>query len=383
MSAFDRDQAEWGLMHDEKTKRCPMTPVQVVNDVFDAVAGTLYDKQKLDPSIASNARSTSLFSHRPTRSSSDEGRIGIEIDGAEFLFPSRLSGDRANRIFALILAAKLSHDFSWSKYENKKYSVDSFRPIALSFNTIKEALLARQEMQILQRDCRTEVERNALKHVIIQTLSDGFPKDLCIPKSRKKKKGRLNVSVDAKKGLLVVVQPTDYNQEFDPARPSVNSVNDFQKTISSALIQHTPVVVISPRFLSYGETEAPDNEIYQNGFQQASYYGGKEPPRGPQPFILRDFSPPSYCWIGDALSIASDEHYRNNISTRLILTNSVMDEDHPWHIYATSSKRRNSSDRNTVNGKNSIPPSVYLASTRSASGRPTSAIMNRILQKLQ
>jgi hypothetical protein len=31
-------------------------------------------------------------------------------------------------------------------------------------------------------------------------------------------------------------------------------------------------------------------------------------------------SPPSYCWIGNALSIGSDEQ------TRVILTNSVMDE---------------------------------------------------------
>ena len=151
MSTPDRifgkdDCTEWGLIHQEKTKKCPMTPVQVVNEVFDAIAGTLYDKQKLDPAIVSNARSNSLYSHRPLRSSSDAGRIGIEIDGAEFLFPSRISTKRAQRIFSLILAAKLSHNFSWKEYEDQDYSADSFRPVALSFNTIKEALLARQEM---------------------------------------------------------------------------------------------------------------------------------------------------------------------------------------------------------------------------------------------
>ena len=283
------DRNEWGLVHDENTKRCPMTPVQVVNDVFDAIAGTLYNKQKPDPSIASNARSNSLFSYRPTRSSGEEGRIGIEIDGAEFLFPPHISANRAQRILSLILAAKLSHDFSWNEYENEDYPTDSFRSVALSFNTIKEALLARREMQLLQRKCRTEVERNAFDHVIIQTLSDGLPKDLYIPKTAKRKKGRLrNLSVDPKKGLLVVVEPTDFNRDFDPARPSLNSLNDFQKVMTSALIQRTPVVVLSPRFLTYGETEAPDNELYQSGFQKASYYGGKEPPRGPAPFILRD-----------------------------------------------------------------------------------------------
>jgi len=385
MSASDRtfgkdDHTEWGLVHNKNTKRCPMTPVQVVNDVFDAIAGTLYNKQKPDPSIASNARSNSLYSHRPTRSSSDEGRIGIEIDGAEFLFPSRTSANRAQRIFSLILAAKLSHDCSWNEYENENYSADSFRPVALSFNTINEALLARREMQILQRDCRSDVERDSFNNVIIQTLSDGLPQDLFIPKAAKKRHGRLkNISVNAKKGILVVVQPTDFNEDFDPARPSLNSLNDFQKTMMCALIQQTPVIVLSPRFLSYGETEAPDNEIYQNGFQQASYYGGKEPPRGPTPFILRDFSPPSYCWVGDALSVTSDEQYRTNISARLILTNSVMNEDHPWHIYASSNTKRQSSASNTGNDDKPIAQSVYLASTRSAAGRPTRAIMNRIL----
>ena len=285
----DDDHTEWGLSYQRNTKKCPITPVQVVNDVFRAIAGTLYDKQKPDPSIASNARSNSLYTHRPTRSSSADGRIGIEIDGAEFLFPSRTSAARAQRIFSLILAAKLSHGASWNEYEDQDDFTRSFRPVALSFNTIKEALLARQEMQILQNDCRTEKERDAFNHIIIQTLSDGLPKDLYIEKTKKRKHGRLkNLAVNATKGLLVVVQPTDFNQEFDPARPSLNSLNDFQKTMTSALIQHTPVVVISPRFLSYGETEAPDNEINQNGFQQASFYGGKEPPRGPAPFILRD-----------------------------------------------------------------------------------------------
>ena len=37
-------------------------------------------------------------------------------------------------------------------------------------------------------------------------------------------------------------------------------------------------------------------------------------------------SPPSYCWVGDALSVASNEQYRESLYPRLILTNSVMDE---------------------------------------------------------
>eukprot|EP00531_Pseudo-nitzschia_arenysensis_P020707 CAMPEP_0116151180 /NCGR_PEP_ID=MMETSP0329-20121206/19955_1 /TAXON_ID=697910 /ORGANISM="Pseudo-nitzschia arenysensis, Strain B593" /LENGTH=392 /DNA_ID=CAMNT_0003647767 /DNA_START=252 /DNA_END=1430 /DNA_ORIENTATION=- len=384
MSSFDRtfgndDQTEWGLMFNENTRRCPMTPVQVVNDVFDAIAGTLYDKQKPDPSIASNARATGLFSYRPTRAPSDEGRIGIEIDGAEFMFPSKIAPERAQRIFSLILAAKLSHDCSWSKYEEEEYPSKSFRTIALSFNTINEALLARQEMQMLQRNCRTDAERNAFDNIIVQTLADGLPEVLYAPKTKKRVSRTTKLAVQPKKGLLLIVQPTDFNDAFDPARPSVHSLDDFQKSTTAACIQKTPVVVLSPRFMSYGDSEAPDNQIYQSGFQQASYYGGIEPPRGPAPLLLRDFSPPSYCWIGDALSVASNDQFLQNLS-RVVLTNSVMDEDHPWHIYAASGMRRRSSNKNsTADGRRSIPESVYLASTRSTSGRPTWAIMNKIL----
>eukprot|EP00535_Pseudo-nitzschia_heimii_P008593 CAMPEP_0197176190 /NCGR_PEP_ID=MMETSP1423-20130617/2201_1 /TAXON_ID=476441 /ORGANISM="Pseudo-nitzschia heimii, Strain UNC1101" /LENGTH=362 /DNA_ID=CAMNT_0042625523 /DNA_START=127 /DNA_END=1215 /DNA_ORIENTATION=- len=358
-----------------------MTPDQVANDIFDAIAGTLYKKQKLDPSIASNARSNSLYSHRPTRSTSDEGRVGIELDGAEFLFRSRISPDRAQRIFSLILAAKLSHDVSWNEYEDEDHTINSFRPVALTFNTIKEALLARREMQILQNDFHTEIERSAFDYVIIQTLSDGLPQDLFIPKSVKRKHGRLrNLAVDPKKGLMLVVQPTDFNQDFNPARPSLNSLNDLQKMATCALIQQTPVVVISPRFLSYGQSEAPDNEIYQSGFQQASFYGGKEPPRGPTPFILRDFSPPSYCWVGDALSVSSNERHRDKRAPRMILTNSVMDEDHPWNVYVSGNDQKHSSENtDRKHSKNTEFQAVYLASTRSASGRPTKATMNKIL----
>lgn len=376
----EEDETGWDIMHHQSTVRCPITPVQVVSDAFDAIAGTLYNKQKPDPSIASNARSNSLYSHRPTKSSSDEGRIGIEIDNAELLFPVQLSANRAQRILALLLAAKLSNDLSWNEYENECHSADSYRPIALSFNTIKEALLAHREMQILQRDCHSEVERDAFNHVIIQTVSEGLPKGLFMATSSKKKHGRLkNISVNPRNGLLIIVQPTDFNQDFDPARPSINLLDNFQKMTTRALIQETPVIILSPRFLSYSETEAPDNEIYQSGFQKVSYYGGKEPPRGPSPFLLRDFSPPSYCWVGDALSVESDKQYRGNVFAKLILTNSVMDENHPWHIYASSIERRQSSGSDNVNGKKSICQSVYLASTGSASGRPTRALMNMIL----
>mmetsp|Transcript_8380 Transcript_8380/g.20704 ORF Transcript_8380/g.20704 Transcript_8380/m.20704 type:complete len:456 (-) Transcript_8380:29-1396(-) len=378
------DCKEWGVMHEDTTRQCPLTPVQVVNEVFHAIAGTLYEKQKLDPSIVSNVRSKGLYNYRPLRSAGQDGRIGIEIDGTEFLFPWRVSKERAQRIFSLILAAKLSRNASWSEYETEKdCSPGSSRPVVLCFNTIKEALMARQEMQILQRDWSKKSKRDAFSHVVIQTISDGIPSDLhARKKGTRKYRSLKSISVNATKGLLLIVQPTDFNRDFDPARPSLHSFDDFQRMVACAYVHETPVVVLSPRFLSYDESDAPYNEINESGFQQASFYGGQEPPRGPSLFILRDFSPPSYCWIGDALSVGSDDHYGKNRADRLILTNSVMDEGHPWHIYASKTQRSpagTTSTSTSANRKKHIPGSIYLASTRSSAGRPTRALMERIL----
>jgi len=299
---------EWGIKQYQANYRkgCPTEPVQVVNDAFDAIAGTLYNKQKLDPVVASNARSNSFYNHRPIRSSSDSGRIGIEIDGADFF---------SLRHFSLLLAAKLSNFDSWRKFEKEEYDNDngtddinnnssfsSNRPVVLSFNTIKEALLASREMQILQINCRNKRKREAFNHIVIQTLHDGIPKEL--KQKRKYSNNNDYLVVDATKGLLVVVQPTDFNQEFNPPAPSINTIDDFQKTTACALLQQIPVVVLSPRFLSYDGSESHEsktkknddydtinNQIHhnQNGFfQQANLYGGKEPPRGSALFILRD-----------------------------------------------------------------------------------------------
>ena len=338
---------EWGITYYKENAynteaKCPTEPIQVVNDAFDAIAGTLYNKQRLDPAIAHNARSNSLYTHRPTRSSSDAGRIGVEIDGAEFLFASssseniptttstnkrtrtRIGPNSSQRRISLILAAKLSSNYSWREYEknnndNKKSKSvsSSYRPVVLSFNTIKEALLARREMQFLQNNCTKKREREAYNHIIIQTISDGIPKALHRKRKYSNSNNDDNYAVDATNGLLIVVQPTDFNQEFNPPVPSLNTINDLQTTIACAFIQQLPVIVLSPRFLSYGENENNNkkrnrstnyydddddddeyksidnihNQIYhnQNGFfQQASFYGGTEPPRGPAPFILRD-----------------------------------------------------------------------------------------------
>lgn len=320
---------EWGLeKNDQARATAPMTPDFVVDESFHTIAGTLNDHQKFDPAIASNSYSRSIFDHRPLRSSSSAGRIGIEIDGAVHLFPDarRISPQRAIRRLALLLAAKMASSRSWSRYENSA-SENEFRPVVLCFNTIKEALLASQEMQFFQKSSSVR-ERQAFDHVIIQSISDGLPRVLH-SKSESKRRRRQQQRVDPTKGILMVVQPTDIYNEFSPPVQSINTITSFQKVIACAFLHQVPVVLLSPRF-SHDILDPLDNSINQNSFQKAAYYGGKEPPKGPSPWVLRDFFPPSYCWITTIheCNLNKSTNSRESFSRHslLTITNSVMDE---------------------------------------------------------
>ena len=77
---------EWGITKDSVTE-FPDTIERVIDTTFDAIAGTIYNRCAMDPNVASNARSTSIFTYRPVRQKFDSGRIGVEMDGVEFLFP--------------------------------------------------------------------------------------------------------------------------------------------------------------------------------------------------------------------------------------------------------------------------------------------------------
>lgn len=324
------DFEEWGLEKNDKAKgSAPMTATSVVNESFDAIAGTLYDQQKLDPAIASNAYSRAIFDDRPLRSTSSAGRIGIEIDGAQHLFPDvhRLSRNRATRRVALMLAAKMASSSSWSTYE-KGSSITDFRPIVMCFSTLNEALLASREMQSLLRACSSTRQRKAFDHVVIQSLSDDLPKIL-LSESEKKYRHLSKLRVSPLRGLVLVVQPTDFNAESTPPAPSLHTLTNFQRMVACAYLQQIPVVALSPRFSTDARNDPSDcNAGNQNSFQRAGYYGGQEPPKSPSPWVLRDFFPPSYCWVTTSHSIEGlneDKSSRRSVCL-VTLTNSVMHE---------------------------------------------------------
>jgi hypothetical protein len=345
-------RAEWGVNKEEEItdQVFPYTADAVIDQAFQAIAGTLYQTQKMEPSIASNARSQSIFDYRPTRRERDSGRMGVEIDGAQHLFPGdhNMTPGGATRRLSLMLAAKISMDSSWEEFENESEDDDSDsdsvrtspqegtrRPVAVYFNTIKQALMASRELQSLKRaelgeDC-AEGLASSYDHVSIQCLGDKIPKALRRDRSERRRYGGLTQGyVNVTHGFILVVQPTDYNNEYRPPGPAVGSIGSFQQLAAQASIEEVATVAISPRFLSNkNHFEGWD----QSGYQQSSIYGGVEPPKGPTPWIMRDFTPPVYCWVGNAVSlrISRDQKFDKNggcYLSRVALMQTVMDRGH-------------------------------------------------------
>lgn len=373
---------EWGLSRDYP-QEFPSTVDEVVDAAFLAVAGTLSESQRMDPNVASNAMSKSIFTQRPVRNKSDIGRIGLEIDGVEHLFPGphRLTPASGIRRIALLLAAKLSSEESWMPYEHaKQMNSSKSRPVALCFNTIKQALIASNDLKQLELDHANGLGRHGVvspfENIRIQCIHDGVPKELRLnPLRRRRNNGLADGYVDASKGFLLIVQPTDYNFEHKPPGPAVDAIGNLQRLVAQASVEELPIIVLSPRFLS---NESPYGGWDQSGYQQSATYGGIEPPKGPTPWIMRDFTPPVYCWIGDALKLNKPPSARFDADckeycylSRMAMSHSVMDSGHPWNIFVAKDCTHPNEKRSTEY--------LYLASTRSASGRPTRALLRRIL----
>jgi hypothetical protein len=376
---------EWGVSRD-KPQDFPDTAQAVVEQAFLAIAGTIYKTHRLDPRIASNAVSRSIFDHRPTRKERDAGRMGIEIDGAQHLFPNnKLSSERATRRLSLMLAAKLSVNSSWKDYEDdnevarnsKAPKAPSHRPVVVYFTTINEALMASQELKLLRLDeSKTKTKKTAYNKVKIQCLGDDIPKSMCLdPSERRRYRGLSDGHVNATQGIIIISTPTDYNSEYIPPGPVIGTVAAFQRLVAQASIQELPTIAVSPRFLS---NDTPFYGLDQSGYQQSSAYGGIEPPKGPTPWVMRDFTPPLFCWVGNALSLSVPRHrgieHADEVScclSRVALTQSIMDDDHAWHLFSATECHHGSVRLPTSYG--------YLASTRSANGRPTKDLIKKIL----
>eukprot|EP00560_Eucampia_antarctica_P001794 CAMPEP_0197841654 /NCGR_PEP_ID=MMETSP1437-20131217/46304_1 /TAXON_ID=49252 ORGANISM="Eucampia antarctica, Strain CCMP1452" /NCGR_SAMPLE_ID=MMETSP1437 /ASSEMBLY_ACC=CAM_ASM_001096 /LENGTH=217 /DNA_ID=CAMNT_0043451445 /DNA_START=1137 /DNA_END=1787 /DNA_ORIENTATION=- len=79
----------------------PETLYALARSAHAAIAGTLNQKQSLDPNIASNAMSKSILDYRPVGFAAhppgrDIGRLGIEIDGLRHLYKEKYNNNNNN-----------------------------------------------------------------------------------------------------------------------------------------------------------------------------------------------------------------------------------------------------------------------------------------------
>lgn len=290
----ERFSNDWGIQQIQGPRvEFPSTIEDVTEQAFEAIAATLYGKQRMDPNLVRNAvKGDTVHGRRPVRSHKDSGRIGIEIAGAKYLFvkSARLENLSpevtavvdafALRRVALTLASKLTRGH-WIGFEPKPQSPKYHRPVILYFNQVKQALAASQDLSLLRRKAMLSDCPGIYDNITIVSMSGDakIPKELCNGHQKQRKHTMLpSGGVDPSRGILVFVQPTDYNEESRPPGPAVGAFEAFQKLVACAAIEELPVLCISPRFLAIDNTHSI-HHWDQSGFQQSSTYGGVEPPR--------------------------------------------------------------------------------------------------------
>ena len=454
---------KWGVTHQEtpSTPTCPHTLDDVVQASFNAISSTLYNKQSLDPNLLVNVMAKSYMDKRPVGfmygedAGRDVGRLGIEIDGARFLLDGGtklldLNGEsdrrkariadlegHAMRRLSLKLAARLSSS-PWEGLEGTETTHgsdnnsdelndvlkarSSVRPVALYFNTIRQALLANLELKVLKEQSTSDVYANIR---ILCLGQDTIPDDMLSGKKTMRRHRRMSDLIKGKilpqNGIILIVQPSDYNAENLPPSPAVGSISALQVLLAQASIVRLPSIVISPRLTEhinpgFGDSSRSD----QSGYQQSSTYGGVEPPKGPTPWLLRDFIPPVFSWIGcvvplikrrpspalSRLQVETDSPTEKALKDRKIgkvdveqryfsrisMTQSILESGHPWHLFAVEEihqrtllrkKDRQGPDISLLSNffchnENRKINHQYLASTSPSAGRPTSKVAKEI-----
>jgi hypothetical protein len=351
----DTEFQNWGLRRESPSPTFPSDTDSLINTVMDSIVGTISGTQINDPNIVQNAlKGDTLFGRRPVRNTWDAGRIGIELDGVKSLFVERPTEASALRRVALILASRLSVE-KW-----KGNSIRQPVPVTVYVNTIKQALMASNELRLLTRSAHLA---SSFSCITIACLGQ----DDLMPTALHRSSNQI-VPLNPRRGIIIVVQPTDFNAEYKPPAPAAGCLKSLQRLAARATVEGMPVVLISPRFRSMESPFATNWE--QSGYQKSSPYGGMEPPRGPTPWIMRDFTPPVLCWIN-----ASSQQQRSILdpsgsrSSQISLLQSVMHESHAWHVFSKSDRGPRSEYE-------------YLASTSSSAGRPTRKLLASIYDKL-
>ena len=379
----------------------------------------------LDPNLLRNTvySDNIMMSRRPVRHPQhDMGRIGIELDWS---VPATTATDTREsleqrpdpqdystvRYASLLLAGKLSTMLQ----EQQEGVAQNFRPIAIYYNTVQQALVASRQLLQLKRLELFQQEQQQQKpssssiynaiHIRSLCQGDDIPEALIETSVRHNmtstKLGRRLATgqIDSMcTSMILIVQPTNYNDEFRPPGPSINVIESIQRLVSIAAIEQIPVIMISPRFLKAQQQSLSTSSGYwdQSGYyQQSSLYAGIEPPPGPTPWILRDFTPPAFCYVANALSckIPNDKcmknddvaFYRNMVVndvnqysyySHLSLWQSVLHQGHGWNLFAAV--RQAPGALEDFNPQSSKLNYRWIGTSKNSAGRPTRQFMRRI-----
>lgn len=351
----------WGIHHARTNldQAFPSTLESLLDGVVMAISGTWEGRQKLDPNVVANAMMGNRLGRRPVRHSFDAGRVGVELDGVGSFFNRPQSEASALRKTSILLAIELAEKFGTS--------------VAVYCNTIGQSLMASNDLQLFKRLHAGERDRmDILNNITVSSLSqdDNLPPSMTDQRLSNPQLSR--GAVYPKRGIVLVVQPTDYNAEYRPPAPAFGSLDSLQRLATRASMGGIPMVVVSPRYLTM---EAPFYGLEQSGYQQCSIYGGHEPARGPTHWLMRDFSPPIYFWNDKVLPVPS-QLFRDTSGklcrySHLSLMQSVMLEGHGWHIFV---QRKEAESERKLSYE-------YLASTQPSAGRPTKNVLNRIFDE--
>ena len=422
------------------------------------VANSVSSTSHSDPNVLQNMvySDNIMMSRRPVRHPKhDMGRIGIELDwsvpvtttsatttGENYEHRSSLEDHSTVRYASLLLAGKLStrcfskHSIVISKRKNSKIpptpspqqqETQALRPIVIYYNTVQQALVASRQLLQLKRleIFRQQQENLPTTSSIYDTIYiRSLCQDIDIPDalindtsdrhnisaaklSRRLATGQMN-PITAGTGMILIVQPTNYNDEFRPPGPSINVLESIQRLVSIAAIEQLPVIMISPRFLKgpqFSSSSASSASLSghwdQSGYyQQSSLYAGLEPPPGPTPWILRDFTPPVFCYVANALSCkiprdnsqhtSSDRktYYRNMIVkddvdgysyyySHLSLWQSVLHQGYGWNLFAAIRHVPDTEDGRRPQSSSKLNYE-WIGTSKNAAGRPTRQFMRRV-----
>ncbi|EED95524.1 predicted protein [Thalassiosira pseudonana CCMP1335] len=447
----------------------PSTFDAVADETFNAIAGTICGLQRPDPNKVTNAMHKSVLDYRPTHPAwassrrwvdgDDEdgnkrrkapqsklqmidtpARMGIEIDGAAYLLSSYELADnsiqsdflrgkstdegRALRILSLEIARRLS--VPWDGFEEAELntSTASGRLVAVYFNSMEQTLMASNELRRLKQTYSDRRDEEGLDRIQIFCLGQHTLPNCMIQQKRKSKQSNYK----SKKGIVLIVKPTDYETDSPTTTIHTNTIEKLQSILLQASASSVPAVVLSPRLTDLPPLQQPPTThpykrtgpsgFEQSGFQRSSIYGGVEPPAGPTSWLLRDLVPPVYVWVGCSLDMISksntagqrkraypslkslSETYRNqqlldntggvdevrledgvgnvgvySFYSRVVMTQSSMDTGHAYHLFAVEEKCISAESRNDVMWRSSYH---YMGSTKASLGRPTSDVMRDV-----